>query len=1020
MDTKKFVSDSLKTIGLSDRYITEYLIAISKEYSSYDGFIERVNKDKLIKTKESFFTNIWPKLPHKALNVSQSVIDAEKFKQNELKKRSYSLVLSDDEQIESKKSKDKSKKHKKSKDIKKALRKRNESESEDETTIRRSARDKNKDSSASDDEKEIKARNEFSERLKKRDQEKTRKIMSKSDKKAAEEAMKRLHMESSNKEIDFANLRKISRREYMGKRQKDKIEDLEMELEDEKYIFGDVKLTKREKVDVQYKEQVLHLGKELRNATESEKQNRYHLPEAGRNINVPYFDDYSETAGNYEQHKWEDENIQNATSSYGARDAKMYAKKDEYELILDEEIEFMKDVCMPGSGDFEEKGPSADELKRQSIQENKESLPIFSYKKDLLEAIRDHQVLIIEGETGSGKTTQLPQYLHETGFTRNGQKIGCTQPRRVAAMSVSKRVSEEMRVKLGNEVGYSIRFEDCTSERTVIKYMTDGMLLREFLNEPDLASYSVMIIDEAHERTLHTDILFGLMKDIICLRSDLKLIISSATLDAEKFSSFFNDAPIFRIPGRRFPVDIYYTKTPEADYIDAAVISILQIHVTQPLGDVLVFLTGQEEIETVQELLLERTRKFGKKLKEMIILPIYANLPTDMQAKVFIPTPPGARKVVLATNIAETSLTIDGITFVIDVGFCKMNSYNAKTGIESLVVTPISKAMANQRTGRAGRVSAGKCFRLYTQWTYLKELEENTIPEIQRVNLANVVLILKSLGIDDLLHFEFMDRPPHHNLIQALELLYALGAFNKKGQLTMIGRKMAEFPVDPQISKSILASEKYKCTEEIITIASMLSVNSNIFYRPKNKLILADTARKNFNQQPDALGDHFTLLNVYNRWVETEYSTQWCYENYVQHRSLKRARDVREQLEGLLERVEIDLTSTTDTVDIRKAITAGFFYHTASLSRSGEYKTVKHQQNVFIHPNSCLFDDRPRWIIYHELVFTSKDYMRQIVTIENSWLLEVAPHFYKSKGLDSGAAKKIPKQMGKSRKELTR
>ena len=1019
MDVRLFVTNSLKSIGLFDKYITEYVIAISKEYSTYDGFLERIQKDKLIKASEKFFTTLWPELPHKTQKVNQSKIDAERARQLELKKRSYNLILSDEEDFK-KKTGEKSRKNKKAKTSSKSLRNRNESESEDETVVKRPSRkdDKNNDDLSSEEEKELKARNEFSERLKKRDQEKTRKIMSKSDKKAAEEALKRLNMESSNKEINFDNLRKISRREYMVKRQKDKFEDLEMELEDEKYIFGDSKLTKRETIDLQYKEKVLHLGKELRKATESEKQNRYHLPEVGRNINVPYFDDYSEKTLNYEQYKWEDENIQNATSSYGARDAKDYVKKDEYELILDEEIEFLEDMKMPGT--LEDEGPSPEDIKNKSIQENKESLPIYAYKKDLLEAIRDHQVLIIEGETGSGKTTQLPQYLYESGYTKNGQKIGCTQPRRVAAMSVSKRVSEEMRVKLGNEVGYSIRFEDCTSERTVIKYMTDGMLLREFLNEPDLASYSVMIIDEAHERTLHTDILFGLMKDIICLRSDLKLIISSATLDAEKFSEFFNDAPIFRIPGRRFPVNIYYTKTPEADYIDAVVISVLQIHVSQPLGDVLVFLTGQEEIETVQELLLERTRKFGKKLREMIILPIYANLPTDMQAKVFIPTPPGARKVVLATNIAETSLTIDGIIFVIDTGFCKMNSYNAKTGIESLVVTPISKAMANQRTGRAGRVSAGKCFRLYTQWTYNKELEENTIPEIQRVNLANVVLILKSLGIDDLLHFEFMDRPPHENLIMALELLYALGAFNKKGQLTMIGRKMAEFPVDPQISKMILASEKYKCTEEIITIASMLSVNSNIFYRPKNKLLLADTARKNFNLQPNPLGDHFTLLNVYNRWVETDYSIQWCYENYVQHRSLKRARDVREQLEGLLERVEIDLTSTSDTEAIRKAVTSGFFYHTATIGRSGEYKTVKHQQNVFIHPNSCLLEDRPRWIIYHELVFTTKDYMRQIVSIENSWLMEVAPHFYKSKGLDYGASKKLPKQTGKSRKELTR
>nr|NVI75397.1 lethal (2) 37Cb [Cucujiformia] len=224
----------------------------------------------------------------------------------------------------------------------------------------------------------------------------------------------------------------------------------------------------------------------------------------------------------------------------------------------------------------------------------------------------------------------------------------------VAAMSVAARVAQEMSVKLGNEVGYAIRFEDCTSERTIIKYMTDGTLHREFLSEPDLQSYSVMIIDEAHERTLHTDILFGLVKDIARFRPDLKLLISSATLDAQKFSEFFDGAPIFRIPGRRFPVDIYYTKAPEADYVDACVISVLQIHATQPLGDILVFLTGQEEIETAQELLTDRTRRLGSKVKELIILPVYANLPSDMQAKIFEPTPPGARKVILATNIAET------------------------------------------------------------------------------------------------------------------------------------------------------------------------------------------------------------------------------------------------------------------------------------------------------------------------------------------------------------------------------
>uniref|UniRef100_A0A4W3GW33 Activating signal cointegrator 1 complex subunit 3 n=1 Tax=Callorhinchus milii TaxID=7868 RepID=A0A4W3GW33_CALMI len=516
----------------------------------------------------------------------------------------------------------------------------------------------------------------------------------------------------------------------------------------------------------------------------------------------------------------------------------------------------------------------------------------------LLSAVSKHQILIIEGETGSGKTTQIPQYLYEEGYTSGGLKIGCTQPRRVAAMSVSARVAEEIGVKLGNEVGYTIRFEDCTSPRTVLKYMTDGMLLREFLTEPDLGGYSVLMIDEAHERTLHTDILFGLIKDIARFRPELKVLIASATLDTQKFSTFFDEAPIFRIPGRRFPVDIYYTKAPEADYLEAAVVSVLQIHVTQAPGDILVFLTGQEEIETTCEMLQDRCRRLGSKIAELLVLPIYANLPSDMQAKIFLPTPPGARKVVVATNIAETSLTIDGIIYVIDPGFCKQKSYNARTGMESLIVMPCSRASANQRAGRAGRVSAGRCFRLYTAW---------------RTNLGNVVLLLKSLGINDLIHFDFMDPPPHETLVLALEQLYALGALNHLGELTKLGRRMAELPVDPMLSKMILASEKYQCSEEILTIAAMLSVNNAIFYRPKDKVVHADNARMNFFVPG---GDHMVLLNVY---TQCGYSTQWCYENFIQYRSMRRARDVREQLEGLLERIEVELRSAAgDTVLVRK------------------------------------------------------------------------------------------------------
>uniref|UniRef100_A0A674ED00 RNA helicase n=1 Tax=Salmo trutta TaxID=8032 RepID=A0A674ED00_SALTR len=609
------------------------------------------------------------------------------------------------------------------------------------------------------------------------------------------------------------------------------------------------------------------------------------------------------------------------------------------------------------------------EVQKQSIQEVRRSLPVFPYREDLLLAIQQHQILVIEGETGSGKTTQIPQFLMESGYNDGGMKIGCTQPRRVAAMSVAARVAQEVGVKLGNEVGYSIRFEDCTSERTVLKYMTDGMLLREFLTEPDLASYSVVIIDEAHERTLHTDILFGLIKDIARFRPDLKVLVASATLDTERFSCFFDDAPVFRIPGRRFPVDIFYTKAPEADYLEACVVSVLQIHVTQPPGDCLVFLTGQEEIETCCELLQERCRRLGSKISELLVLPIYANLPSDMQAKIFSPTPPGSRKVVVATNIAETSLTIDGIIYVIDPGFCKQKSYNARTGMESLIVTPCSRASANQRAGRAGRVAAGKCFRLYTAWAFKHEMEESTVPEIQRTNLGNVVLLLKSLGINDLIHFDFMDPPPHETLVLALEQLYALGALNHLGELTKLGRRMAELPVDPMLSKMIL------CSEEVLTIAAMLSVNNSIFYRPKDKVVHADNARQNFVVPG---GDHMVLLNVYTQWLESGYSTQWCYENFIQFRSMKRARDVREQLEGLMDRIEVEVCSSGgDIVPIRKAVTAGYFYHTARLSKGG-FKTVKHQQTVYVHPNSSLFEEQPRWLIYHELVFTTKEFMRQV------------------------------------------
>ncbi|XP_010641768.1 pre-mRNA-splicing factor ATP-dependent RNA helicase DHX16 [Fukomys damarensis] len=867
---------------------------------------------------------------------------------------------------------------------------------------------------------DLEERDAFAERVRQRDKDRTRNVLERSDKKAYEEAQKRLKMAEEDRKAMVPELRKKSRREYLAKREREKLEDLEAELADEEFLFGDVELSRHELRELKYKRRVRDLAREYRAAGEQEKleaTNRYHMPKETRGQPARAVDLVEEESGapGEEQRRWEEARLGAASLKFGARDAT--SQEPRYQLVLEEEetIEFVRATQLQGDEEPTAPPASAQAQQKESIQAVRRSLPVFPFREELLAAIADHQVLIIEGETGSGKTTQIPQYLFEEGYTKKGMKIACTQPRRVAAMSVAARVAREMGVKLGNEVGYSIRFEDCTSERTVLRYMTDGMLLREFLSEPDLASYSVVMVDEAHERTLHTDILFGLIKDVARFRPELKVLVASATLDTARFSTFFDDAPIFRIPGRRFPVDIFYTKAPEADYLEACVVSVLQIHVTQPPGDILVFLTGQEEIEAACEMLQDRCRRLGSKIRELLVLPIYANLPSDMQARIFQPTPPGARKVVVATNIAETSLTIEGIIYVLDPGFCKQKSYNPRTGMESLTVTPCSKASANQRAGRAGRVAAGKCFRLYTAWAYQHELEETTVPEIQRTSLGNVVLLLKSLGIHDLMHFDFLDPPPYETLLLALEQLYALGALNHLGELTTSGRKMAELPVDPMLSKMILASEKYSCSEEILTVAAMLSVNNSIFYRPKDKVVHADNARVNFFLPG---GDHLVLLNVYTQWAESGYSSQWCYENFVQFRSMRRARDVREQLEGLLERVEVGLSSCQgDYIRVRKAITAGYFYHTARLTRSG-YRTVKQQQTVFIHPNSSLFEQQPRWLLYHELVLTTKEFMRQVLEIESSWLLEVAPHYYKAKELEDPHAKKMPKKVGKTREEL--
>uniref|UniRef100_A0A1B6EKN4 RNA helicase n=1 Tax=Cuerna arida TaxID=1464854 RepID=A0A1B6EKN4_9HEMI len=626
-----------------------------------------------------------------------------------------------------------------------------------------------------------------------------------------------------------------------------------------------------------------------------------------------------------------------------------------------------------------------------TLLEQRQSLPIYKLKDELTKAVTDNQILIVIGETGSGKTTQITQYLAEAGFTARG-KIGCTQPRRVAAMSVAKRVAEEFGCRLGQEVGYTIRFEDCTSPETVIKYMTDGMLLRECLVDLDLKSYSVIMLDEAHERTIHTDVLFGLLKQAVKKRAELKLIVTSATLDAVKFSQYFFEAPIFTIPGRTFPVEVLYTKEPETDYLDASLITVMQIHLREPPGDILLFLTGQEEIDTACEILYERMKSLGPDVPELIILPVYSALPSEMQTRIFEAAPPGSRKVVIATNIAETSLTIDGIYYVVDPGFVKQKVYNSKTGMDSLVVTPISQAQAKQRAGRAGRTGPGKCYRLYTERAYRDEMLPTPVPEIQRTNLATTVLQLKTMGINDLLHFDFMDAPPVESLIMALEQLHSLSALDNEGLLTRLGRRMAEFPLEPNLSKMLIMSVHLQCSDEVLTVVSMLSVQ-NVFYRPKDKQALADQKKAKFNQ-PE--GDHLTLLAVYNSWKNNKFSNAWCYENFVQIRTLKRAQDVRKQLLGIMDRHKLDVVSAgKNTVRVQKTVCSGFFRNAAKKDPQEGYRTLVDSQVVYIHPSSALFNRQPEWVIYHELVQTTKEYMREVTTIDPKWLVEFAPAFFK-------------------------
>ncbi|PYI25469.1 ATP dependent RNA helicase [Aspergillus indologenus CBS 114.80] len=647
-------------------------------------------------------------------------------------------------------------------------------------------------------------------------------------------------------------------------------------------------------------------------------------------------------------------------------------------------------------------------------------LPIARHKQSLLYLVETYPVTIVVGQTGSGKTTQLPQYLEQAGWCADGKAIAITQPRRVAATTVAARVAEEMRCKLGEEVGYSIRFEDLTSASTRIKFLTDGMLLREALVDPLLSRYSVIMVDEAHERSLSTDVLLGILKKIMKKRPELRIIVSSATLQAEDFLRFFageefdGDAEsgeiggkvgrIISLEGRMYPVDMLFLESPAEDYVERSVKTVFDIHLQEVEGDILVFLTGREEIDTAIQLITERAATLHPKAQSLLPLPLYAGLTTDQQMYVFEPAPENTRKVIVSTNIAEASVTINGIVYVVDCGFAKLRAYNPTTGIETLTAVPISKAAAVQRAGRAGRTKPGKCFRLYTQQAY-EALPDATIPEIQRSNLAPVIMQLKALGIDNIVRFDFLTPPPAELVIRAFELLYSLGAVDDHAKLTKPqGMRMAELAVEPMMARVLLSAPGFGCLSEILSIAAMVSLQGTVWVQHDGDRKTSESMRRKFAVEE---GDHLTYLNVYQAFVtKGKKDSKWCRDNLLNFRSMQRAVSIRAQLKRYLERFGIQVDETLSArarqedpsklpEKIQRCLTTGYFAHAAKMQPDGTFKTVSGGLTLHAHPSSLMFNRKAEWVIFHEILQTGeKTYIRDITKIEKGYLLEYAPNYY--------------------------
>lgn len=525
------------------------------------------------------------------------------------------------------------------------------------------------------------------------------------------------------------------------------------------------------------------------------------------------------------------------------------------------------------------------------------------------------------------------------------------------------------------------------------------------------------MVDEAHERSISTDILLGLLKKIRKKRPDLRIIISSATLQAEDFLKFFRadidedvksdkNVPVGKIvslEGRTYPIDTMYLEKPAENYVQSAIETVLNLHSQEEPGDILVFLTGREEIDNAVQAVYERAAEWNDGQNRLQPLPLYAGLSSEEQMFVFDKAPEGTRKVVFSTNIAEASVTIDGIVYVVDCGYVKQRAYNPQTGIETLTATPVSKASASQRAGRAGRTKPGKCYRLYTEDGYAA-LPDASVPEMQRSNLAPVILQLKALGIDNIVRFDFFSSPPSELVSKALELLYSLGALDEYSKLTRpLGLRMAEIAVEPMMARTLLSAPSFGCMSEILTIAAMTSLDGSVWFHHDGERKKMETSRRKFAVEE---GDHLTLLNAYQAFItKGKKEAKFCHENHLNYKSMTRAASIRAQLKRYLERFNINVDEslagepkkdpTLLAEHIRRCLTSGYFAHAARMQPDGTFRTVDGGMALHAHPSSLMFNRKADWVIFHEIMETGgKTFIRDITKIEKGWLLEYGSQFY--------------------------